>query len=209
MIRFLREVQGGRPAQRRGSECSADIDVDAHRRTCQVFNRRIAVLKVSSGCQDFARFSTCLRLLHEPLPNRKSASLLRQLTTESIAPTVKSTILLRSSVGFRYAFSMSIVSLFETVEGIGKPEERHFVSSLGRVSVCGVLLWHWQKLTAPVLYGRFADKESIICILAREKEIRTSRLLHDLQVSLAFMSLRIAHCAKCFLFVIRHKKALP
>ena len=96
----------------------------------KVFNRRVAVLKVSSGCQDFARFSTCLRLLHEPLPNRKSASLLRQLTTESIAPTLKSAILLRSSVGFRYAFSMSIVSLFETVEGIGKPEERHFVRAV-------------------------------------------------------------------------------
>ena len=92
----------------------------------KVFNRRVAVLKVSSGCQDFARFSTCLRLLHEPLPNRKSASLLRQLTTESLAPTLKSAILLCSSD----AFSMSIGSLFETVEGIGKPEERQFVRAV-------------------------------------------------------------------------------
>ena len=51
-----------------------------------------------------------------------------------------------------------------------------------------MLPWHWQNLDAPVLYGRFDDKELIICILAREKEIRTSRILH-LQVSLAAMSL--------------------
>ena len=69
-------------------------------------------------------FLTRLRSLHEPLPNRKSA------------------ILLRSSAGvFHYVFRLSVVSLFETIEGMGKPEERHFVTAvLAGVSVCSVLL---------------------------------------------------------------------
>ena len=100
--------------------------MDAHRRTCQVFNRRIAFLKASSPRVKISQG------VFDAL----------EVATRAVAkPEERHFVTQFCRFFFYYVFRLSVVSLFETIEGMGKPEERHFVTAvLAGVSVCSVLL---------------------------------------------------------------------